>query len=110
MVTILFADGPVLLAEESVKRMHRRVFFFLVACKRRKLKVNASKSKVLVCKRVNEVIDFVMSCRLKKKSELKCRVRMGGELLENVREQIFLGGFNTLYTWHSRRNKGERAV
>ena len=56
--TILFADDTVLLAE-SERELQRMVEVFDSVCKRRKLKVNVKKSKVMVFERSkSDVIDF----------------------------------------------------
>ncbi len=57
-VTLLFADGTVLLAD-SEGDLQRVVNEFYRICKRRKLKMNAGKNKVMVFqKKEEEVIDF----------------------------------------------------
>lgn len=56
-------------------------------CKRRKFRVNACKSKVMIFEGgKNEVPDFVMLQRINKFCKLNCKVRIGGNLLEEVRE------------------------
>ncbi len=58
VVTLLFADDTVLLAG-SEGDLQRLVNVFSSVCKRRKLKVNAGKSKVMVFeRREEEVVDF----------------------------------------------------
>ncbi len=58
VVTYLFANDTVLLAE-SEGELRRVVNEFYTVCKRRKLKVNAGKSKVMVFeRREEEVIDI----------------------------------------------------
>ncbi len=58
IVTCLFADDTVLLAE-SKGDLQRVVNEFYSVCKRRKLKVNAGKSKVMVFeRREEEAVDF----------------------------------------------------
>ncbi len=58
VVTCLFADDTVLLAK-SEENLHRVVNELYSVCKRRKLKVNTGKSKVIVFeRRKEEVIDF----------------------------------------------------
>ncbi len=54
VVTCLFADDTVLLAE-SEGDLQRVVNAFYSKCKRRKLKVNAGKSKVMVIERREEI-------------------------------------------------------
>ncbi len=57
--SILFADDTVLIAE-SESDLQNLVSVFDNVCKRRKLKVNVNKSKVMVCERSrSEVVDFV---------------------------------------------------
>ncbi len=61
VVTCLFADDTVFLAE-SEGDLQRLVNGFYSVCKKRKLKVNAGKSKVMVFqRREEEVIDFIYS-------------------------------------------------
>ncbi len=58
VVTCLFVDGTVLLAE-SEEDLQRVVNEFYNVCKRRKLQVNAGKSKVMVFeRREGAMIDF----------------------------------------------------
>ena len=50
------------------------------------------KSKVMVFERKkSEVIDFGKPYRVNRQSVLNCRIEMGGELLEEVREFKYLG-------------------
>ncbi len=58
--------------------------------KRRKLKVNAGKSKVMVFeRREEEVIDFNTVYRVRMPAVARCRISLGSEKMEEVSE--FLG-------------------
>ncbi len=71
--SILFADGTVLIAE-NVNDLQKLVSVLDSVCKRRNLKVNVNKSKVMVCERSrSEVVDFV------------CPYRVGFECEKNVK-------------------------
>ncbi len=64
MVASLYADDTVLLAE-SEGMLQRIVDEFDRVCKRRKLKVDAGKSKVMVFERAREqTINFAKPCRV----------------------------------------------
>merc|ERR1712071_700996 len=92
MITSLFADDTVLFAE-SEQELQRLVNEFYDVCKRRKLKVNGGKSKVMVFeRRETEVIDFDRQYRIRLENECKCNISMGGgERLEEVSEFKYLG-------------------
>ncbi len=61
-------------------------------CKRRKLKVNAGKSKVMVFeRREEEVIDFNTAYRVRLPTVAKCRIMLGSEKMEEVSEFKYLG-------------------
>ncbi len=65
VVTCLFVDDTVLLAE-SKGDLQRIVNVFYSVCKRRKLKVNAGKSTVMVFeRREEEVTDFNTAYRVR---------------------------------------------
>ncbi len=71
--SILFAADTVLIAENK-SALQNFVSVFDSVCKRRKLKVNLDKSKVMVCERSrSEVVDFV------------CPYRVGIECEKNVK-------------------------
>ncbi len=70
----LYADDTVLLAE-SEGMLQRIVDEFERVCKRRKLKVNASKSKVMVYERAREqIIDFAKSYRVRSGAIPECKI------------------------------------
>ncbi len=70
----LFADDTVLLAENE-GMLQTIVDEFDRVCKRRKLRVNAGKSKVMVFEMAREqVIDFAKQYRVKAKGTTKCRI------------------------------------
>ncbi len=56
-------------------------------CNRRKLKVNAGKSKVMVFERREvEVVDFRNPYRVSVPVDERCEIMMGGEAMEVVKE------------------------
>ncbi len=58
--------------------MQRVVKEFFSVCKRRKLKVNAGKSKVMVFeRREEEVINFNTAYRVRLPSAASCRIMLG---------------------------------
>ncbi len=62
--SILFADDTVLIAENE-SDLQNLVSLFDSVCKRRKLKVNVNKSKVMLCEQSrNEVVDFACPYRV----------------------------------------------
>ncbi len=80
VVTCLFADDTVLLAE-SEGDLQRVVNEFYSVCKRRKLKVNAGKSKVMVFERREEELDdFNTAYRMRLPAVVRCRVMLGSEI------------------------------
>ncbi len=71
--SILFADDTMLFAENE-SDLQNLVSFFDSVCKRKKLKVNVNKSKVMVCGwSRSEVVDFV------------CPYRVGLNVKKNVK-------------------------
>ncbi len=86
VVTCLFADDTVLLAE-SEGDLQRVVNVFWIVCKRRKLKVNTGKSKVMVFKRrEEEVVNFNTAYRIRLPAVARCRIMLGSEKMEEVSE------------------------
>ncbi len=60
--------------------------------KRRKLKVNVNKSKVMVCERSSsEIVDFVCPYRVGIECEKECKIILNGEEMEEVNEFKYLG-------------------
>ncbi len=56
-------------------------------CKRRKLKVNVKKSKVMVCEwNRSELVDFVCPYRVGIECEKECKIILNGEEMEEVNE------------------------
>ncbi len=73
----LFADDNVLLAE-SERQLQRVVYQFHNVCKRRKLRANAGKSKVMVFEsREVEVVDFRNPYRVSVPVDERCEIVMG---------------------------------
>ncbi len=84
VVTCLFTDDTMLLAE-SEGDLQRVVNEFYSVCKRRKLKVNSGKSKVVVFERREEdVIDFNTAFRVRLPAVVRCRIMLGNEKMEEV--------------------------
>ncbi len=72
--SILFADDTVLIAENE-RDIQNLVSVFDSVCKRRKLKVNVNKSKMMVCKQSrSEVVDFLCPYRVAIESEKECKI------------------------------------
>ncbi len=64
-------------------RLQKIVDEFDRVCKRRKLKVNAGKSKVMVFEREREqTIGFAKPYRVRAESTMKCRIRLREERME----------------------------
>ncbi len=69
-----------MLLTESEEDLQRGVNEFYSACKRRKLKVNAGKIKVMVFeRREEEVIDFNTVFRVRLSSVGRCRIMLESE-------------------------------
>ncbi len=67
--------------------LQRVVNEFYSVCKRRKLKANAGKSKVMVFERREvEVVDFNTAYRVRLPAVARCRVMLGSEKMEEVSE------------------------
>ncbi len=91
VVAGLYADDTVLLAE-SEGMLQRIVDKFERVCKRRKLKVNAGKSKVMVFERAREqAINFAKPYRVGSEAILECKLQLGRERMEKVNEFKYLG-------------------
>ncbi len=72
---------------ESEENLQRVLNEFCSVCKRRKLKVNAGKSKVIVFERREEdVIDFNIAYRGRLPAVSRCRIMLGSEKMEEVSE------------------------
>ncbi len=77
VVTCFFADDTMLLAESEGK-LQRVVNEFYSACKRRNLKVNAGKIRVMVFeRREEEVIDFNTAYMVRLPAVARCRIMLG---------------------------------
>ncbi len=103
-VTCLFVDDTMLLAE-SEGDLQRVVNEFCSVCKRRKLKVNTGKSKVMVFERKEEVIDFSSAYRVRPPAVARCRIILGNEKMEEVSELKYLGTVLCKPGGNGRRNK-----
>ncbi len=65
---------------------------FYTVCKRRKLKVNAGKSKVMVFeRREEEAMNFNIAYRVRMPAVARCRIMLGSEKMEEVSEFKYLG-------------------
>ncbi len=106
VVTCFFADDTVLLAE-SEGDLQRVVNEFHSVCERRKLKVNAGKSKMMVLeRREEEVVDFNIAYRVRLPTVARCRVMLGSEKMEEVSEFKYLGTLLCKHGGNGRRNTG----
>ena len=95
--TILFADDTVLIAENE-KDLQKLVNVFDSVCKRRKLKVNVNKSKVIVFERSrSEVVDFECPYRVRVECPKELDIRLNGEIMEEVDEFKYLGSILCKY-------------
>ncbi len=82
VVASLYSDDTVLLAERE-GMLQRIVDEFDRVCKRRKLKVNAGKSKVMVFERAREqTINFAKPYRVGSEAILECKIWLGKEMEE----------------------------
>ncbi len=81
VVKCLYVNNTVLLAESE----------FCSICKRRKLKVNAGKSKVMVFERKEEVIYLNTAYRVGMPAVARCTINLGSEKMEEVSEFKYLG-------------------
>ncbi len=80
----LYTDDTVLLAE-SERMLQRIVDEFDRVCKRRKLKVNARKCKVMVFERAREqTINFAKLYRVGSEAILECKTWLGKKKMEEV--------------------------
>ncbi len=81
-----------LLLAGSERELQRVVDQFHNVCKRRNLRVNAGKSKVMVFeKRAVEVVGFRNPYRVSVPVDEGCEIVMGGERMEVVKELKYLG-------------------
>ncbi len=86
----LFADYTMLLAE-SERKLQRVVDQFHSVCSRRKLRVNAGKSKVMVFERKEvEVVNFGNLYRVSAPVDERCDIVIGGKRIETVKELEYL--------------------
>ncbi len=89
--SILFADDTVFIAENE-SDLQNLVGVFNSVCKRRQLKVNVNKSKVMVCEQSRtDVVDFVCPYRLGTEFEKEGKIILNGEEMEEVNEFKYLG-------------------
>ncbi len=72
--------------------MQRVVNDYYSVCNKRKLKVNAGKSKVMMSERREEqVIDFHTAYRVRMPAVVRCWIGLGSEKMEEVSEFKYLG-------------------
>ncbi len=96
--SILFADDTVLIAENE-SDLQNLVSVFNCVCKRRKLKVNVNKSKVMVCERSrSEAVDFVCPYRVGTECEKRMQNNFECEEIEEVNEFKYLGSVMCKYS------------
>ncbi len=68
---------------QNARGICRVVNEFCSACKRKKLKVNAGKGKVMVFERRGDaVIDFNTAYRIRLPAVVRCRIMLGSEKME----------------------------
>ncbi len=78
--------------QENEGDLQRVVNEFYSVCKRRNLKVNAGKSKVMVFeRREEEVIDFNTAYKVRMPALAGCRIMLGSAEMEEVNEFKYLG-------------------
>ncbi len=107
--SILYADDTMLIAETE-SDLQNLVSVFDSVCKRRKLKVNVNKSKVMVCEwSRSEVVDFVSPYRVGVECEKECKIILNGEAIEEVNEFKYLGSIMCKHGGTERETK-ERAL
>ncbi len=83
--SILFTDTVLIAENES--DLQNLLSVFNGVYKRRELKVNVNKSKVMVCERSrSEVVDFVCPYRVGIEHEKECKIILNGEEMEEVNE------------------------
>ncbi len=83
---ILYADDTVLISA-SEGMLQWIVDEFDRVCRKRKLKVNAGKSKVMVFERAREqTIDFAKPYRVGSEAMTGCKIWLGKEKMEEVNE------------------------
>ncbi len=88
---LFFVDDTALLAE-CEGDMQRVVNEFFSVCKRRKLKVNDGKRKVMVFeRRGEEVINFNTAYRVRLPAVASCGINLGSENTEEVSKLKYLG-------------------
>ncbi len=81
-----------MLLAEGEENLQRVVNEFYNVCKRRRLKVKAGKSTVMVSeRREGEVIDFNTAYRVRMPAVARCRIMLGREKMEEVSEFKYLG-------------------
>ncbi len=91
VVAGLYADDRMLLAE-SEGMLQRIVDEFDRVCKRRKVNVNAGKSKMMVFKRAREqTINVAKPYRVGSEAIFGCKMWLGKEKMEKVNEFKYLG-------------------
>ncbi len=89
-------DDTMLLAE-SEGMLQSIVDEFDRLCKRRKLKVNAGKSTVMVFERAREqTINFAKPYRVGSEAILGCKIWLGRERMEKVNEFKYVLGDNPM--------------
>ncbi len=103
LVAGLYADDTVLSAE-SEGMLQRIIDEFDRVCKRRKLKVSSGKSKVMVFERAREqTIDFAKPYRVGSEAILGCKIWLGKERMEEVKEFKYLGqSYVNMGAWQER--------
>ncbi len=105
----MFADDTVFLAE-SERKLQMIVDEFYRVCRRRKLKVNAGKSKVMGIERAREqTIDFAKPYRVGSETMTGCKIWLEREKMEEVTEFQYLGTVLCKHRNRERRDNGENS-
>ncbi len=88
------------LMAENEGDLQRVVYEFFSVCRRRKLKVNAGKSKVMVFeRREEEVVNFNTAHLVKLPEVASCRIMLGSEKMEKVTLNIWEQCYVSMGEW-----------
>ncbi len=92
-----------MLLAESEEMLQRIVDEFDRVCKRRKLKVNAGKSMVMVFEKAREqTIDFAKPYSMGSEDTLECKIWLGKEKMEEVNEFKYSISYVNMGAWKER--------
>ncbi len=90
VATCLFVDDTMLMAEseEGLQRIGKKKLYNV--CRKRNLKVNTGKNKVMVFERREDVIDFNVAYRVRMLAVARCTITFGRGKMEEVSEFKYL--------------------